>query len=130
MAKRFRTRPCLIYICLVDSHLQPAWISNKSPAIFLQARLEAAPDFILCAPYLEISLTNGSICFLNSSLKVETETPELEWKYFLDLALTILQTNGNAEEDCGKSLINRLVTATEQIALPVLARKVVEPSRY
>ena len=38
-------RPCLIYLCLVDSHLQPARISNKSPAIFLQAGLEAVPDW-------------------------------------------------------------------------------------
>ena len=52
--------------------------SNKSPTIFLQAGLEVAPDFILCVSYLEISLTNGLICFLNSSLKVETETPKLK----------------------------------------------------
>ena len=31
--------------------------------------------------------------------------------------MTILRTNGNAEEDCGKSLTNRSVTATGQVTL-------------
>ena len=38
-------------------------------------------------------------------------------------------TYGNAEEDCDKSLINRSVTATGQVTLPVLARTAVWPSR-
>ena len=79
---------------LADSHLQPAWISNKTSAIFLQAGLDAAPDFILCLPYLETPLTSGLICYLNITLKVVIETPKLEWKCSLDLAFIILRTNG------------------------------------
>jgi len=59
---------------------------------------------------------------------VETETPKLEWQSSLDLALTILRTDGNAEEDYGKRLINRSVTG--QVTLPVLVRKTLWPSRY
>ena len=32
------------YAGLVDSHLQPAWISDKSPAILLQVGLGDASD--------------------------------------------------------------------------------------
>ena len=48
-------------------------MSNKSPGMRLQAGLEAAPDLILCVPYLETSSTKGSMNFLNSSLRVELQ---------------------------------------------------------
>ena len=55
-------RPGLIYLFLVDLHLQPALISNKSPAISFQSGVDAATDVILCVPYptrMKILLRRG-----------------------------------------------------------------------
>ena len=70
-----------------------------------QAGMDAAPDLILCVPYLETSATKGSMYFLNSSLRVE---PLLAWKYSLDLNVTIRRTRGHDGLDCSKTLKKNL----------------------
>ena len=84
-----------MYLFLEEGHLHPACISNRSPGMPLQAGFDAAPDFILCVPYLATSSTKGWMYFLNSSLRVEIDTPLLAWKYSPDLDLTIRRTSGN-----------------------------------
>ena len=76
-----------------------------------QAGMDAAPDLILCVPYLETSATKGSMYFLNSSLRVE---PLLAWKYSLDLNVTIRRTRGHDGLDCSKTLKNKTKTKTKQ----------------
>ena len=66
-------------------------------------------------------------CYFQVSKSWIRSRARLEWKYSLDLAFTILRTNGNVEEDCGKSVINRSVTATGQVPFPILAKKAVWP---
>ena len=90
-----------------EGHLHPACISNKSPGMRLQAGFDAAPDRILCVPYFVTSSTKGWMYFLNSSLRVEIDTPLLAWKYSPDLDLTIRRTSGYGELDCDKTLIIR-----------------------
>ena len=61
-----------MYLFFEEGHLHPACISNRSPGMRLQAGFDAAPDLILCVPYLATSSTKGWMYFLNSSLvKVE-----------------------------------------------------------
>ena len=66
-----------MYLFLEEGHLDPECMSNKSPGILLQAGLDAAPDLILGILYFEMSLTKGSVNFLNSFLRVDTDTPPL-----------------------------------------------------
>ena len=93
-----------MYLFFEEGHLHPACISNRSPGMRLQAGFDAAPDLILCVPYFEMSSTTGWMYFLNSSLRVEIDTPLLAWKYSPDLDLTIRRTSGNDGLDSDKTL--------------------------
>ena len=61
--------------------------------------------------------------FLNSSLRVEIDTPLLAWKYSPDLDLTIRRTSGNDGLDCDKTLIIRSVMETGHVDFPDLTRQ-------
>jgi len=114
---------CLMYLFFEDGHLHPACISNKLQGMRLQAGFDATPDLMLCVPYFEMSSTKGWMYFLNSSLRVEIDTPLLAWKYSPDLDLTIRRTSGYGELDCDKPLTIRSVTETRHEDFPDLARK-------
>ena len=111
-----------MYLFFEEGHLHPACISNRSPGMRLQAGFDAAPDLMLCVPYLATSSTKGWMYFLNSSLRVEIDTPLLAWKYSPDLDLTIRRTSGNDGLDCEKTLIIRSVMETGHVDFPDLTR--------
>ena len=91
---------------------------NISADTFLHAGFDAAPDLMLCVPYLAMSSTNGLTYFLNSLSKCSVRNAFRNMIILLRLGFNNSPTRGEDDSlDKGRSLSNLSVTETGQVAL-------------